>query len=311
MTGEGLTPLNLQTQPNQRGLQGQLLPSSNNLINNPESQNRLLDLVDISEQARTQLQNDREAIGTLIKGRGVLEHQQIDLLKDQLNQISEQIDFIRNLLGEAEGEQRQTLLRAAEQAAEGLDRIGRQIGLIDDSDADLSIASESVSVTAVSLTASFNTVATVETADGDSAEFRQRIDIEFSFLNISAQQSRVALEPGQEGSEALAQNTQQSSLILAQASVAREQTITVQSGPEKGNFPAELASTALRNARDPFSQFVREFSQTAKDFRSLVEEFQHNLSDEERIPPSIISVIKKLVSQILSGEKNGLFNQSV
>lgn len=310
ITGEGLTPLNLQLQPNQRGLQGQLLSSVNKLINNPESQNRLLDLVDLSEEARAQLQNDRKAIGTLIKGRGALEDQKIDQLREQLGQIREQIDFIGNLLPQAGGEQRQTLLRAAEEAGKGLEQIGRQLGFIDDSESSVEVNAGSTSITAVSLTASFNSVATIETAEGDVAQFRQSIDIELSFLSISTAQSSINVEANERSAE-LARTAQQFSLIQAQASVNSEQSISIQSTEGGSRFPAEPGSTALRDASDPISSLLREFVQTAKDFRSLVEEFQNNLSDENRIPPSIINVIKKLVGKVLSGEDGNLFKQSV
>lgn len=255
------------------------------------------DFVELSSEARERLQSDQNALNTLQQGRGDLERQAEKLLGDQLAQVREQIDFLRNLVSQASPEQREALQSSIEDVGNNLERIGRQLGLVAP-DADIAISRSETSIESLTLSASFNQVAQIQQEDGTIVEVSQSLDVEFSFLKISSAEQALAINVDGQSAD-IVQSVEKNTLIAAQLNISSEQEVAV--------VQANAASAAISefvSRQAPVDTVAKDFTITTKSFKQLVDEFQESLDDENRLPPSIFKQIQKLLESAVENNSN-------
>ena len=167
------------------------------------------DFVDLSEEARNFLKEGQQALQELRKGPEKLRQLDEEFIAKRLEQLQEQISFLQGLLAEAGPDQATALINAVKQIGTALHALGRQTGAITPQAQTLQISQQSVEITAISLTASFNTVATIQNEDGSITQTEENINIELEYLNISASEQTLTLQSGNQLPESLQQQFRQ------------------------------------------------------------------------------------------------------
>lgn len=207
---------------------------------------RLIDFLDISEEARAHLQNDSDVLSQLDRGRGDIIRSEARFLNERLAQIKEQIGFLKNLASGANAAQQEILLKGIEQAGQQLGQIGRNLGLVS---GDISSEYSQTQIVAGELSLSFNQSVTIESG-GRKIAIEQSQSFELKFLHISS------------------------------VSVSTE-------------------------AHDTFTEITGELRAVAEGFQEFIKQFEQRLSDDKRIPPSIMNMIKDIIERTLNPETIG------
>ncbi|MCB9989102.1 MAG: hypothetical protein H6868_07195 [Rhodospirillales bacterium] len=167
-----------------------------------QANDHLSDQIDLSEEARNFLREGRQALQELRKGPEKLRQQDEEFISKRLEQLQEQIGFLKSLLSQAQPEQANPLINGLKQVGTALHALGRQIGAITPQPQTLQIEQRQVEVTAISLSASFNSVATIQNEDGSVTQIEQSLEIQFDYLHVSVSEQSLTLQ----GAGALPEN---------------------------------------------------------------------------------------------------------
>lgn len=304
LTGEG-TPLNILN-ANVQSVRDYAHSTSLNAKNDStdrSGQTGLSDLVELSKEARNFLDNSRNLLNTLAEGQQDLSRQERDFLSDRLEQLQEQIGFLQSLISVATPEQASTILKGLEDAGNTLQGIGRQLGLVNDAP-KVESTGERVEIQAVNLSASFNQVAVYQTENGDTYAVSQSLQINFSFLQgtVSSRQSAEAAEAGQ-ALTAEGNGNSANALFLAQLNT-QNAAARKTSAPQRGQasiFEAVVGLSSGASANVSL-EAVEQFSQVVHSLTQTIKEFEEVFTDEDRVPPSLYSIIKNLLSLTLDNK---------
>jgi hypothetical protein len=181
------------------------------------------DIVELSEDAQESLRKGLAALSEALSNENAAtgDADANDILREQLAQAREQIEFITNLLKQgATPEQAAVLSKHLGGVGQSLEKIGRQLGLAPEASA---VAGGSAEVEAVSLSLSFNQVTQVAYDDGTVAELRQSLDANLSFVQITATDNAAVQQAGPGGQISTATST------ATGTSVAQEYRVTARS----------------------------------------------------------------------------------
>jgi hypothetical protein len=233
------------------------------------------DLVDLSSEARARLENDRDALNNLAQGRGELARNEVNNLNSRLDQIAEQLDTLGRLLSQASPEQSRSIISGLEQVGDNLEQIGRQLGLVQGA---APVDSARTSITAGTLSASFNGVVEITNENGQVARFSETLNVEFSFLNI-------------ENETQSGDTTQSVSLNASSLSVTSEKSLEIY-----GNLSR---APQLDFTQDPLASTLQKFQALGKSFQQVIQEFDEQVTSDDRIPPSIFNQMKMLLEASL------------
>jgi hypothetical protein len=219
----------------------------------------IADLVEISDEARGSLEQGydalRAAAGTDVGA---------ELLRKRIQQIREELEFIDKLLqsGDVTRDTAGVLGRQIRELGRSLKQVGAQIG----AGQDIAVAESRVSVEAISLTYSFNSLAQVELADGSRAEISQSFSLQLDFVRIEAETTVSAAGPGGPG------------------------------GKDDGSASAIMS----------------DFQVTKQSFRKVLQEFEKNFMDRERLPLNLYNTIRNMIEKAVSSadERTGLLDRT-
>lgn len=270
--------------------------------NKDNALNTLIDRLDLSPEALRSLQANQDALNTLSAGRGELEQQARDSLGAQLAQIQEALGVLENLLQAATGESRDTIIKGIGEQADSLEKVGRQLGLLGDSEG-VSLEKSSASIEAFSLSASFNSVTQIQTSDGTKITIEESVTLNFDFLS-----GKVTTQSIEADSDSLTYTSNSTELTASSLNIAAERTITIEQGSGESSSPAPREVADIY--KDPIgalqSKYLPPYKDSSLQIEQLVKEFEARFTEEEQFPPSIFNQIKRLVSSALSATKSGL-----
>lgn len=307
ITGEG-TPLNLL----QSGAQSVRDLAQNATFisrDNPSAQkdsSGKTDIIELSKEARNFLNNSRNLMKELAGGQQELARSEREFIGQRLEQLREQIQFLKKMISVATPGQAGTIMKGLEDAASTLEKIGQQLGIVDNKPAvlqEVKNGEERVEVSAMTLTASFNQIAIYENQNGEKYSVAQSLDIEFSFLEIKATgvQSEIEQQAVTQKSFAdMAENNPGNPLFLAQLNqnqasaraAGRAASVSVSNSTifEELSFLENDVTT---------SDTIEKFSETLHGLTETIKEFGEVFTDEERMPPSLYRIMKNMLTSTL------------
>ncbi|MBU0800417.1 MAG: hypothetical protein KKA05_05370 [Alphaproteobacteria bacterium] len=167
----------------------------------------IADLIELSSAAQDSLSKSDKNTNRTDKAP---EDDGFDFLKERLTQLKEEMDFIRSLLqGGAQPEQARVIGKQLQQIGENLDKIGRQLGLTAANATQSVIAESNLSIEAISLSYSFNSVAVAQGEDGSISVTSQSVNIELDFVRITADTQLTAVQQAGPGGQNIASDAVQ------------------------------------------------------------------------------------------------------
>lgn len=149
----------------------------------------LVDQIVLSDAAQEQLADAKAALETLESAKDNFSEK----IKARLEKLQDSISAITEALSGGETNDLRTLLKETEQIGKDLRYLGKKMGVIGPRGHERAaeVASvRSLEVRAVSLTASFNSIAQIENEDGSITQIEQSQDIELSYVQVAYSESR-------------------------------------------------------------------------------------------------------------------------
>lgn len=305
ITGEG-TPLNLL----QSGAQSVRDLAQNATFisrDNPSAQkdsSGKTDIIELSKEARNFLNNSRNLMKELAGGQQELARSEREFIGQRLEQLREQIQFLKKMISVATPGQAGTIMKGLEDAASTLEKIGQQLGIVDNKPAilqEVKNGEERVEVSAMTLTASFNQIAIYENQNGEKYSVAQSLDIEFSFLEIKATgvQSEIEQQAVTQKSFAdMAENNPGNPLFLAQLNQNQASARAAGRAASVSNSTIFEELSFLENDVTT-SDTIEKFSETLHGLTETIKEFGEVFTDEERMPPSLYRIMKNMLTSTL------------
>jgi hypothetical protein len=237
----------------------------------------LSDLVDLSDEVQDRLSSEQEALSSLQQSLAEGDKEPAtEILGQQIAEINKQISILRSFVQGASEQQLGPVLRGLEQTAGQLKYVARQLGLGNTTPAE-NLQGTQINIEAVSLSLSFNQVASITDEQGNQQSYAQSLDIELSFINIE-------ISSGEPEESELTGPANVDAFLFQQSGQSYSESVARNNISERSALP------------DGNSELIQEFNKALQSFTQLIEEFTEKISDEDRIPPSIINLIKDLVS---------------
>jgi len=247
------------------------------------------DRLNISNQGLRRGDDGQRALQALLNGQRDLRQSDVAFLEQRVNQLQEELTLIQNLRSISGPGQREILDRGLEDLGARLSGLGSQINIA------VSSVRQQLSLESVRGQANQSFNGAVNQA-GDSATYRQELNAEFSFLQVSAteQTTSLSISEGENGEQTveISQTTTQSELVVAQASVERTQTLSVQGGGVQSLDPL---ADRLESLSDDYQKIVTSFTESLEGILAASEE-------EDRIPPGFIRLLETLQEKAISSE---------
>lgn len=247
------------------------------------------DSVNLSRESLDLVREGQQALRNLQQIDKVLDRQDREFTLAQLREIRERVDFTRQALRNAGSEQRDVILGQLTEIVGDLSGIGRRLAGRETSSSELSVATSSTQVSAISGSLSIEFSAAIE-RDGVEFSVAEELNVEFSFLRVSSSQQNIEISSDQEG-VSIEASSQSQDLLLSNVSVSRESSILVNTS--NGNL-GSLAS----------NEVLQEFREAIADIGGLVNDIQKKFGIEE-IPEPFMDFIKGLVTSHLEESLSG------
>lgn len=146
----------------------------------------LVDQISLSERAQEQLRAGQKALRALESAKDILSGN----IKGQLENLRKDIEAVQSALTDGSTSEIGELLRETGQIGQALQHIGKKLGLIGTGKGSAVTSAQSLSVTSVSLTASFNSVAQITNEDGSVTTIEQSQDVELSYVQVAYSETR-------------------------------------------------------------------------------------------------------------------------
>jgi len=247
------------------------------------------DRLNISNQGLRRGDDGQRALQALLNGQRDLRQSDVAFLEQRVAQLQEELTLIQNLRSISGPGQREILDRGLEDLGARLSGLGNQINIA------VSSVRQQLSLESVRGQASQSFNGAVNQS-ADSATYRQELNAEFSFLRVSATEQTTSLNisEGENGEQTveISQTTTQSELVVAQASVERTETLSVQGGGVQSLDPL---ADRLESLSGDYQKIVTSFTESLEGILAASEE-------EDRIPPGFIRLLETLQEKAINSK---------